>query len=99
MLNTNWGCGGNIRADGTIDISLCNIDPYRQGDVSLRLRGLGRDLKVSGRVLKHADMNAHNTFEQTEAVKPQMFDGITNVSEGVLMAALPPMSVVVLTLT
>jgi len=86
------------RPDGTIDISLCNIDPQRQGDVSLRLRGLGGKLNVSGRVLTHADMNAHNTFEQPEAVKPQAFEGLTNVSDEGLQATLPPMSVVVLTL-
>lgn len=86
------------RSDGMIDISLCNIDPHQQVDVSLGLRGLGGMLNVSGRVLTHTDMNAHNTFGQPENVKPQSFSGVTSVSEDGLQATLPPMSVVVLTL-
>lgn len=86
------------RSDGTIDISLCNVDPYQKASVSLGLRGLAGALNVSGRVLTHTDMNAHNTFEKPETVKPQEFHGITSVSADQLMATLPPMSVVVLTL-
>ncbi|MMZ67752.1 Intracellular exo-alpha-L-arabinofuranosidase 2 [compost metagenome] len=84
------------RPDGTIDISLCNVDPHREAAVSLLLRGLGKVANVTGRVLSHADMNAHNTFEQPETVKPRAFDGIANVSEDGLTATLPPMSVVIL---
>ena len=86
------------RPDGTIDISLCNVDPHQEASVSLRLRGLESTFKVSGRVLKHVDMNAHNTFEQPKTLEPQEFDGFTNVSADGLRATLPPMSVVVLTL-
>ncbi|PZD95268.1 alpha-N-arabinofuranosidase [Paenibacillus sambharensis] len=86
------------RADGTIDISLCNVDPNREAPVQLRLRGLAGTPAISGRVLTHADMNAHNTFDQPETVKPEVFEGITNISADGLSAALPPMSVVVLTL-
>jgi len=84
------------RADGTIDISLCNVHPHQQADVTLRLRGLGEAKKVAGRILTHTDMNAHNTFDQPETVKPQDFDGFTDVNEGSLSVKLPPMSVVVL---
>jgi alpha-N-arabinofuranosidase len=86
------------RTDGTIDISLCNVDPHYEAVVTLWLRGLAGVKKVTGRVLTHADLNAHNTFEQPETVKPQAFDGVTDVSEGGLSATLPPMSIVVLTL-
>lgn len=86
------------RLDGTIDISLCNVDPHREAAVSLMLRGLAKVANVAGRVLSHADMNAHNTFEQPETVKPRAFDGIANVSEDGLTATLPPMSVVILSL-
>lgn len=84
------------RPDGTIDISLCNVDPHREAAVSLLLRGLTKVENVAGRVLSHADMNAHNTFEQPETVKPRAFEGIANVSEDGLTATLPPMSVVIL---
>ncbi|MBW4840432.1 MAG: hypothetical protein KZY74_13645 [Paenibacillaceae bacterium] len=62
------------------------------------MRGWAEGKKVTGRVLTHADMNAHNTFEQPEKVKPQVFDAVTEFSENGLSAKLPPMSVVVLTL-
>ncbi|WP_334073184.1 alpha-L-arabinofuranosidase C-terminal domain-containing protein [Paenibacillus sp. A14] len=73
-----------------------NVDPHREAAVSLSLRGLAGIANVSGRVLTHADMTAHNTFEQPETVKPRAFDGIANVSVDGLTAMLPPMSVVML---
>lgn len=86
------------RPDGTIDISLCNVDPNSEAPVTLRLRGLTCMPKVSGRLLTHADMNAHNTFEQPETVAPQAFDGVTDITAEGLSAKLPPMSVAVVTL-
>lgn len=86
------------RPDGTINISLCNIDPQNQVDISIGLRGLDANLNVSGRVLTHTDMNAHNTFVQPDTVKPQSFEGVISVTKDSLLATLPPMSVVVLTL-
>lgn len=86
------------RSDGTIDISLCNVDPYQEASITLQLRGLESAQQVNGRVLTHVDMNAHNTFEQPETLVPQVFNGVTSVSADGLMVTLPPMSVVVLTL-
>ncbi len=42
-------------------------------------------------------MNAHNTFEQPNAVRPATFNG-TTLSGETLTIQLPPMSLVVLTL-
>jgi len=42
-------------------------------------------------------MNAHNTFEKPENVKPEAFDG-ASIKDGNLRVSMPPMSVVVLTL-
>jgi len=86
------------RADGTIDVSLCNVDPNREAFASLRIRGLEGAPSISGRVLTHADMDAHNTFEQPEALKPRNFEGFA-ANAGELSATLPPKSVVVLTLS
>jgi alpha-N-arabinofuranosidase len=52
---------------------------------------------VTGRVLTADAMNAHNTFDAPEKVKPISFDRAT-IDGSVLKAALPPMSVVALTL-
>jgi alpha-N-arabinofuranosidase len=52
---------------------------------------------VSGRILTADQMNAHNTFEQPEAVRPAPFTGAT-VSGETLTVQLPAKSLVVLQL-
>ncbi|MFC5449866.1 alpha-N-arabinofuranosidase [Paenibacillus aestuarii] len=84
-------------AQGQIHISLCNIDPKSEANLSIELRGLEETAKLTGTVLTAADMHLHNTFEQPEALKPADFHGATLMGQG-LSAKLPPMSVVVLTI-
>ncbi len=52
---------------------------------------------LSGRVLTAAAMNAHNTFDQPENVKPAPFTGVTLSADG-FTATLPAKSVAVLEL-
>ena len=54
-------------------------------------------LTLEGRVLAATDMRAHNTFEDTDVVSPQAFNG-ARLSGNTLSIELPAMSVVVLTL-
>jgi alpha-N-arabinofuranosidase len=54
------------------------------------------DLKnVTGQVLTAAAMNAHNTFDNPQAIKPAAFSDFQIKGDG-LEAALPAKSVVVL---
>ncbi|MBS4200479.1 alpha-N-arabinofuranosidase [Bacillus sp. FJAT-49732] len=84
-------------AEGKIHISLCNLDHQNQSDIEIDLRGIDiSSATVSGRILTADKMNAHNTFEQPENVKPAEFTNVKKQEES-LTVTLPPMSVVVLT--
>ena len=79
---------------GRVHLSLCNLDPGRAMSVACELRG-AKLSRVTGRLLTAAAINAHNTFEQPEAVKPGALDGVT-LSGNALQFDLPAKSVVVL---
>lgn len=82
--------------DGRVHVGLSNLDPNQSNTVTIDLDGL-RVAKVSGRILTAATINAHNTFDKPEAVKPAAFKG-GSVRGGKLVATLPAKSVVVLEL-
>ncbi len=79
---------------GRIHISLCNLDPRATAKVVCELRGL-EPKKVSGQVLTAAAMNAHNTFDNPEQLKPASFDDAV-LNDSTLTVTLPAKSVVVL---
>jgi alpha-L-arabinofuranosidase len=83
-------------AEGVVHISLCNIDHQNEAVLDLDLRGvLAAETKVTGTIITAETMNAHNTFEQPEVVKPVEFTGVT-VENNKLSIKLPPMAVVTL---
>jgi alpha-N-arabinofuranosidase len=81
---------------GKINVTLCNLDPKRPAAVECQLGG-AKVKAVSGRVLTAETMQAHNTFDKPEVVKPAAFDGAKPTADG-FSATLPAKSVVVLTL-
>jgi alpha-N-arabinofuranosidase len=81
---------------GVVHVTLCNLNPNAAADVTCNVEGL-KATTVTGRVLTAATMDAHNTFEQPEAVKPAEFAGARLTGQG-FAASLPPKSVVVLAL-
>ena len=81
---------------GRINISLCNLEPGESATVSCELRA-AKVKKVSGRVLTAEAMNAHNTFENPQAVRPTVFNDIQLAGDG-FTATLPAKSIVVLQL-
>jgi alpha-L-arabinofuranosidase len=82
--------------EGIVHISLCNIDHQNEAVLDLDLRGvIGVESKVSGTIITADSMNAHNTFEQPEVVKPAAFTGVS-VENNKLSIKLPAMSVVTL---
>lgn len=83
-------------AAGVVHVSLVNTDPHRALDVSLRITGMTAS-GVSGRVLTAEAMNARNTFDAPQAIKPAAFVG-AKVSGDALTVSLPAKSVVVLEL-
>lgn len=80
---------------GEVNISLVNIDPTRESEILIDLRG-GEFSEVSGRILHGAELQAHNTFENAETVRPEVFKG-ARLKKNILSLKVPPASVVVLT--
>jgi alpha-L-arabinofuranosidase len=81
---------------GAIRLSVCNIDPKRRARVGCHLRG-AKAGQASARILCGPVMNAHNSFESPNAVKPEDFTGIS-LKGTTLKLDLPPLSLAVVTL-
>ncbi len=79
---------------GRIHVSFCNLDPGSCAELVCEIRGV-KTRKVSGRVLTAEAMNAHNTFDNPQAIKPAAFNAV-KLKGNVLTATLPAKSVVVL---
>jgi alpha-L-arabinofuranosidase len=84
-------------ADGRIHITICNLDPHHSAAVRMDLRGLTRVKEVSGIALTAEQMDAHNSFDHPEAVKPAAFGDFTQ-NDSIVEATLPSKSVVRLTI-
>lgn len=86
----------SINDQGEIHISLCNLSHLDSATVECDLRG-EVTTTVTGTILTHTEMNAHNTFDNPENVKPAEFTGAA-LENNKLKVTLPAMSVVVLKL-
>ncbi len=82
----------SVDESGKLHLTISNTNPNKDLAVSLFVRGL-KPSSISGRVLKADEMNAHNTFENPNAVKPVEFDRV-KISEEGLSFEMPKMSVV-----
>ncbi len=87
----------SVDKDGKMHISLANLNPNKQIIVTCPVIG-DTYKKVTGEVLTATEMNAMNTFEKPESVKPAAFNGF-NYKDGVITITMPSKSVVVLELT
>jgi alpha-N-arabinofuranosidase len=82
--------------EGVVHVSLVNAHARESVSVSCKLEGIDADA-VNGRILTADELDAHNTFEKPEQVKPEPFSG-AEIDGDTLTVKLPPRSVVVLTL-
>jgi alpha-N-arabinofuranosidase len=83
-------------SEGRIHISLCNLSHESGADVQIDLRGLaGEKTTVTGTELSSQATNAHNTFQQPDAVTPSEFKAFS-LEGSSIRAQLSPMSVTVL---
>jgi alpha-N-arabinofuranosidase len=80
--------------DGTINLSLCNLDPGREITLPCEIRG-AKPARISGRILTADAVNRSNTFDRPDAVKPTAFDG-AEITGGRLRIVMPPKSVVMM---
>jgi alpha-N-arabinofuranosidase len=84
-------------AQGRVNITICNLDHENGANVQLEIRGLDTLASVTGVVLTADQIQAHNTFEKPEAVKPVAFDKVSLKGDQ-LHAELPSKSVVLITI-
>lgn len=85
-------------AQGAIHISFCNLQADSANQVKLDLRGLASgETSITGSTLAGDKIDAHNTFEQPEAVAPRAFTDFV-LENGTLSVTLPAMSVTTLEL-
>jgi len=82
--------------DGSLVLSLVNTDPNKPARVTVKIQGAVAK-KINARVLTTDAMNAHNTFDSPEAVKPAAFNG-GKLKGDSWVFDLPSKSVVVATL-
>ena len=80
---------------GTVHISLSNANPHSAITVTCALRGMEAK-KVNGRILSADAMDAHNTFDKPEVVKPVPFNG-AHLDGEQLTIHMPAKSIVTLT--
>jgi alpha-N-arabinofuranosidase len=83
-------------AGGRIHLSIVNLDPNRRAEIATTLSG-ATIKTASGEVLTAAAMNAMNTFENPNQLKPSAFSGY-KLQGSQLTLSIPPKSVVVLEL-
>jgi len=83
-------------ANGVVHLGLVNLDPHHEASLQIDVAG-PRARTVSGRVLTAAAMDAHNSFQQPEVIRPAPFTG-ARLEGARLEVTLPPKSVVVLEL-
>ncbi|NWG13168.1 MAG: alpha-N-arabinofuranosidase [Acidobacteria bacterium] len=79
---------------GAIHLSIANLEPNRPAKVAARITG-SKAGKIAGRVLTAQAMNAINTFDGPDAVKPAPFQDARIEGDSITLA-LPAKSVVVL---
>jgi len=99
--NYNWGdeaipalnASASVDEEGTVFLTLCNLAPEEETEVNVGFGG--KDIgELSAEALTAGEMDAHNTFEEPERIKPVEFENM-KVMESDLNISLPPKSVVV----
>jgi len=80
--------------NGIVHISLVNIDPVKEMNLQIDLRG-GEYSDITGRILASQQINSHNTFERPEEVKPAVYRD-AKIRNNMVMMKIPPSSIIVL---
>lgn len=79
--------------DGTVHLSICNVHPTHDKTVAVDLDGISGQV-IRGRILTASKINASNTFDSAEQVKPVEMDTVKFGGEGMRLE-LPSKSVAV----
>ena len=79
-----------------VHVSIVNAHASQAVKLDCTLEGVAAS-QIAGRILTADKLDAHNTFDDPNAVKPTTFDG-AKLDGDTLTAEIPPHSVVMLTL-
>jgi alpha-L-arabinofuranosidase len=79
---------------GEMHLSLCNLNPNESTQIICQIRGIDVQT-VTGKILTSGEMNAHNTFQNPDSIKPQKFSDVV-IENNILKINLPAKSVLVL---
>ncbi|MFO0890055.1 MAG: alpha-N-arabinofuranosidase [Isosphaeraceae bacterium] len=82
--------------EGKIHVTLCNLNPSQAAELACEIKG-AKASPASGRVLTAGTIQAHNTFDEPDRIKPAEFRDFRAEGDG-FRVNLPSKSVVVLTL-
>ena len=82
--------------NGTVHISLVNMDANKEQDIKIDLGNISAST-VTGRILGSGKVQDHNSFEDTEKIKPKSFSD-AKLNGNNLSVKIPPFSVIVLSL-
>jgi alpha-N-arabinofuranosidase len=85
----------SVSDDGTLNLSLSNLSVEEAEEIEVVLSDASYET-ISARILTN-DMNAHNTFDAPETVKPQEFTAFERTSTGIKFT-LPACSVLQITM-
>ena len=83
-------------AQGTLHLTVCNLDPRQPTVLTVEVTGKSVQ-SAEGRLLTADTIQAHNTFDQPDRVRPTTLTGIQSKPGG-FQVTLPPRSVSVLTI-
>jgi alpha-N-arabinofuranosidase len=81
---------------GKIHVTLCNLNPTTPAEVACEIQGATAK-KLEGRILTAAKITSHNTFDQPDTVKTEVFNEFKTTSNG-FDTTLPAKSIVALEL-
>ena len=87
-------CSASINANGNIHISLCNIDPGSNENVSIQLKDIEAN-NISAQILTSEKMNDLNLFDKPNVVVPAGFTDF-NLTDDNLEVNMPAKSIIVL---
>ena len=84
----------SMDGEGKIHVSICNLNPKEDTEVDIDIRG--KEVKnISGKVLTGQEINAMNTFEDSNQIKIESFKNV-KVENNHVNCKVPSKSVVVL---
>lgn len=84
-------------ADGSISMTICNIDHEKDADVYCYIEDFGAFDQIEGRILTADTMNAMNTFDNPDNLKPVEYKSYS-FKDNKLSLNIPSKSVVLLTI-